>query len=97
MAKSIQPVSPAEVKSLEFLTGKDLSFKSIWRGKVSYFINGKGMMIKSRLNVEANDRKSRDEFMETFFGQVFFDQEMKRFARANKGEARQKEVPKCES
>ena len=84
LANELRPVFPPEVKMLELLTGKDLSFKSVWKGRVSYYINGNSLKIANRLKIEADDKKLREGLMDKVFDKVFFDQEINRFIRANK-------------
>ena len=84
LSNTLRPVFPAEEKLVELMTGLDLKDKIVWKGKSTYFVNGKSLRITNKEKVDADDAFLRKNLLKNAKNSEKFDKNMDFFIKANK-------------
>lgn len=85
LSNTLRPVFPAEERLIELLTNKKIEKDDIvWKGKSTYYINGKSLRITNNQKVYADDKMLRKELLNKKFDFDKFNNNIDLFVKANK-------------
>ncbi len=84
LSNTLRPVFPAERKLVELLTGENLKEHSVWKGKGTYYVDGRSLRISNQAKVDADDEKLRKELLTQKYDMAEFENEIARFIEFNK-------------
>lgn len=85
LSNTLRPVFPAEERLVELLTGQKFdSEQIIWKGKSTYYINGKSLRISNNQKIYADDKMLRKELVSKKFDFTKFNNNIELFIKANK-------------
>ncbi|MBR4003038.1 MAG: phosphoadenosine phosphosulfate reductase family protein [Clostridia bacterium] len=84
LSNTLRPVFPAEEKLVEILTKKKFDDEILWKGKSTYYVNGKSLRITNEEKINADDKMLRKELLNKSFSYEKFNKNIDLFVKANK-------------
>ena len=63
LSNTLRPVFPAEERLVEILTGQKFTDEILWKGKSTYYVNGKSLRITNHQKIYADDKLLRKELL----------------------------------
>jgi len=84
LSNTLRPVFPAEERLVELLTGRKFTDEILWKGKSTYYVNGKSLRITNHQKIYADDKLLRKELLNKKFSYEKFDKNIELFVKANK-------------
>ena len=84
LSNTLRPVVPAEERFLELMTDKKFDNEIIWKGKSTYFVDGKSLRITNQEKIDADDKMLRKELLNKTFDYTKFNRNIDLFVKANK-------------
>ena len=79
LSNTLRPVFPAEEKFVELMTGKKFDNDILWKGKSTYFVNGKSLRITNQEKIDADDKMLRKELLNKTFDYSKFNKNIDLF------------------
>ena len=84
LSNTLRPVFPAEERLVELLTNKKFNNEILWKGKSTYYVDGKSLRITNNQKVYADDKMLRKELLNKKFDYTKFNNNIDLFINANK-------------
>jgi len=84
LSNTLRPVFPAEERLVELLTNKKFNDEILWKGKSTYYIDGKSLRITNNQKIYADDKMLRKELLNKKFDYTKFNNNIDLFIKANK-------------
>ena len=84
LSNTLRPVFPAEERFVELMTGKKFNNTILWKGKSTYYADGKSIRITNEEKVNADDKMLRKELLNKSFDNTKFNKNIDLFIRLNK-------------
>ena len=84
LSNTLRPVFPAEERLVELLTNKKFNDEILWKGKSTYYVNGKSLRITNNQKIYADDKMLRKELLNKKFDYTKFNNNIDLFIKANK-------------
>ena len=84
LSNTLRPVFPAEERLVELMTGRKFDSEILWKGKSTYFVNGKSLRITNQEKIDADDKMLRKELLNKTFDYTKFNNNIELFIKANK-------------
>ena len=84
LSNTLRPVFPAEERLVELLTNKKFNDEILWKGKSTYYVNGKSLRITNNQKIYTDDKMLRKELLNKKFDYTKFNNNIDLFIKANK-------------
>lgn len=84
LSNTLRPVFPAEERFVELMTNQKFTNEILWKGKSTYYVNGKSLRISNEQKVNADDKMLRKELLNKNFDYTKFNNNIELFIKANK-------------
>lgn len=84
LSNTLRPVFPAEERLVELLTNKKFNDEILWKGKSTYYVDGKSLRITNNQKIYADDKMLRKELLNKKFDYRKFNNNIDLFISANK-------------
>jgi len=84
LSNTLRPVFPAEERLVELLANVELKDKIVWKGKSTYYVDGRSLRITNMAKVNADDNFLRKQLLNKSFDDSKFKKNIQLFIEANK-------------